>query len=590
MQESKASVQPAGNGANQALVNPVDKLFSNLRTFLTTYELFGDNTENEPKWLQRLKILSKISQNHVQFKVLNPEQGIVLLHTKEDYFPNDIYINKLKLNKIMQVRSSILQLTDDTFKLLNYSIPRVQDVTNEAFLKLMQDGKVKVDSEGDGVTVEVQPSNTNTNKTHVSYEGPVILCDFVNEAWRLRTTGHPDAFSSYYNSPLSHGTQFAKTCELKKYGGEVDWSKTMEKLTQQLPNAYFTFVLVTPMQRYLCKYTEFENDCEIFLIDARDRDTQESLDLTKQTLFKLEEAVEYDFVLKNLSEQDEFKNQALGLQGYVLRTPEGELFRTYTGAYRQGIQIIPRHENPFWSALECYMKRNLVDLCNVNDITGDNREQLQTDCATVFNSICNVLAYTFIVFTDFHVSEETRKADDGSDETYYKKSYTKRNGILYESMKTQAHTKRQKTIVDAYFNMIAKIQGYAANSKRGFINREYIASDVGTVLRFQANKVLDYKRLKTLVLGYKEFVSFMIMMVDRYNLMLRDQHTENKKLKKTKQEKPFQLNQFKNKLDENLDKVLEINFASTAYNQSAEAELDDFSEIMDVKIRDADKN
>ena len=526
-----------------------------LREFLMTYELYGTSTD--AKVLQRLKILSALSHNHVNFKVLDPENGIVLVYTREDNFPSDIYVNKISLDRIMQVRSAVLQLNDISFVVLDYSIPRVNDVSNDAFLKKMQ-----------GSDINSEEVSLKKNNAFVSYEGSVLVCNKVNGSWCIRTNACDNAFTSHYNHEMSHGLQFAKTCEYNNYGGEYEWQEVLNKLAEKLPNAYYVFVLVTPAQRYLCDYSgalgslpnQLQNkECDLFLVEARDTSTHAALDLSQQDIISVEQPVEYTTVLKNLDEERVFKNKPLSLQGYVIRTAEGELYRTYTNAYREGMQTIPHHDNPFYSALQCYMKRSLTELCEIKNMDEPSSETLKKSCATTFNSICNLIAYVFIVFTEFHVAEEIRTTETG-DEKYYEKSFTKRNKALYDSMKSQAPTKHQKLVVDAFFNMLAKIQGVAKNGKHGFINREYLISDIGNVLRFQANKTLDFKRFMTLILGYNEFVVYFNMMIDRYNHMLRDQFIEYKKTNKTRQEKPFQLNNFKNKLDEELATVFATSF------------------------------
>jgi len=507
-------------------------MFDNLKKYLLEYKLH--NPTSESIYFQRLKILTSMSKNTIKFKVLNADTGYVLIYTHKDIYgqyepTSPIYINNVELYDLMPVRSVVVQIGENIFNVIDYTISRVSVVDNDTFL---------------------QKYNENT---YVSYEGSVILCNSIQDIWCLRTNSCINAFESKYNSDISHGEQFELTCKLKKYGNTEAWQESLTALSLQIPNAYFVFVMITPQQKYLCEYNDLTHKSELFLICARDKQTHNILDIKQQKIFPIENNVSKEVVIKTLTEQHEFIGESLPIQGFIVCDTNGKLYRTYTKSYEKGMGEIPHYDNILWNILYYHSTNKLETYCKLNNCE-NNYKTLIYQCNSINYSICNILSFLFVTFTDLYVYDvsETNK------NTTYEKTYEKNHVQLYELLKSNA-PKELVGVINSYLALLSTLQSYSIKSDKYFINRENISNDILKFIRHHIANKLNIKNIINMIFGYVDFVKYLNKSIDNYNKLNIDH-------KKNKFTKP--LKQFSNSLEDKFVNVLQLYNINTDTTQN----------------------
>jgi len=458
-------------------------VFSNFVNFMNSYEL--NNPGDEDHYTQRLKIIAARSGQFVQFKVL--DNGYYLVHTEHEVpVGGTMTIGKYTIDQLVPFRSALIKCDSTGVKLVNYTINRVKNISNTDFSSL-------------------------THQKYVSYEGTVILVYNDGGEWISRTTSCPSAFDSHFNTESSHGSSFVKVASMMRGLPETSvLSDVMEGLNV---DNYYVFLLVSPETKYLCTYesdSNLINGSKVFMLNVRNADNH---DVENTTVFESQSVIQQSDVDTMLGStvNTTFAKKYLPLQGFIAKSDDGSIFRTFTPAYYYGSNQIPNHGSRGQNItfLHCYLKNSLSTYMEMNNI--DDFGTVLSTCRSTILGLRNVLAFLFTSFTNFTV--ESVISTDGNSQI--KKSYTKRNGDLYIALSEGEET---KNIVDTYKRAVAMLQGYAVNGKT-FTDAANLAEDVEHFIRTLANNQNKsmFQMVVTMLMNYNMFKTKLLTTIKSVN-------------------------------------------------------------------------
>ncbi len=456
-------------------------VFSNFVNFMNSYEL--TNPGDEDHYIQRLKILAARSGQFVQFKVL--DNGYFLVHTDHEV-PNGgtFTIGEYTIDQLVPFRSALIKCDSTGVKLVNYTINRVKNISNADFSAL-------------------------SHQKYVSYEGTIVLVYNNGGEWVARTTSCASAFDSHFNTDSSHGSSFVKVASTMR--GLPETSVLSDVMDGLSPDNYYVFLLVSPETRYLCNYdsdSNFVNGSKVFMLNVRNA---ENHDVENTTLFESPVVIEQTDIDTMLSSTDNttFAKKYLSLQGFVAKSENGSIFRTFTPAYYYGSNQIPNHGNQNITFLHCYLKNSLSTYMDMNNI--DDYGTVLTTCRNTILGLRNVLAFLFSSFTNFTVES----VNDTAGNSQIKKSYTKRNGDLYTALSEGEET---KNVVDTYKRAVAMLQSYAVNGKT-FTDAANLAEDVEHFIRTLANNQNKtmFQMVVNMLMNYNMFKTKLLTTIKSVN-------------------------------------------------------------------------
>jgi len=237
----------------------------------------------------------------------------------------------------------------------------------------------------------------------------------------------------------------------------------------------------------------------------------ENHDVENTTLFESPVVIEQTDIDTMLSSTDNttFAKKYLSLQGFVAKSENGSIFRTFTPAYYYGSNQIPNHGNQNITFLHCYLKNSLSTYMDMNNI--DDYGTVLTTCRNTILGLRNVLAFLFSSFTNFTVES----VNDTAGNSQIKKSYTKRNGDLYTALSEGEET---KNVVDTYKRAVAMLQSYAVNGKT-FTDAANLAEDVEHFIRTLANNQNKtmFQMVVNMLMNYNMFKTKLLTTIKSVN-------------------------------------------------------------------------
>jgi hypothetical protein len=460
-------------------------VFSNFINFMSSYELTNPGEENH--YIQRLKIIAARSGQFVQFKVL--DGGYYLVHTEHEVpISGTFVIGQYTIDQLVPFRSALIKCDSTGVKLVNYTINRVKSISNADF-------------------------STLAHQKYVSYEGTIILVYHNGDEWIARTTSCPSAFDSHFNTDSSHGSSFLKVASMMRGLPETSvLSDVMDGLSVE---NYYVFLLVSPETRYLCNYegdSNFVNGSKVFMLNVRNAD---NYDVENTTVFESQPVIQQSDIdtMLSLTVNTTFAKKYLPLQGFIVKSDDGSIFRTFTHAYYYGSNQIPNHgiRRQHITFLHCYLKNSLSTYMEMNNL--DDFGTVLATCRNTVLGLRNILAFLFTSFTNFTV--ESVNGTDGNSKI--KKSYTKRNGDLYTAL-SECEGDETKNIVDTYKRAVAMLQGHAVNGKT-FTDTANLADDVEHFIRTLANNQNKsvFQMIVTMLMNYNMFKTKLIATIKSIN-------------------------------------------------------------------------
>lgn len=477
-----------------AINNKMDRSIAtqliNFVNYLTTYELRSPNEENII--LQRLKVLTSSSNQYIGFRCIDDSTNTYQVFSSHEHIPDNYKLGETIINDILPVRSIVFSVINDTVKVLDYSICRVSNISNNDFLAKMCNEE----------TTMIDDLQANE-----SYEGTVLVARYnETDDWNIRTTSC-SAKDSYFASDRSHYTI------LKSIVPEIE-EKLTDLKAQFDHEVYFVFVLASNEQKYLCDY----KTSKLILISVRDSNTHEDLPVHKLAeWYDISSVVSSDNVKKTLSLEDNevFNNAYLDLQGYIMTDHDGKLYRTFTNAYQYGCRKMPNNASMFTNALHCYLQNSFSTLVVLKSIPDEDAKVLAGHCKLVLNGIRNIFAYMYTLFTTLQVKQNELLNDNNTADAPKQrtsKSFLKKNGTLYSNVFNNSlqHT-------HTFGKLLAMLQKFSLSPKF-FKESSEIANDVEKF--FRSLVIRDDNNIKLMcevLTDYKIFKEHLVDTVKQYN-------------------------------------------------------------------------
>jgi len=488
----------------------------NFVDYLTTYELHSPNEENIV--VQRLKVLTASSNQYIGFKCFTDNNKIntYQVFSSHEHIPNNYKLGEILIDDILPVRSVVFTVnSDNTIKILDYSIYRVTHVSNVDFLAKMCISKNEDPISADTVMVDYLNANE-------SYEGTVLVARHdETDGWIIRTTSCL-AKDSYFASERSHYTML--TTIVPDVEEKLSELKHLVKDTyKREQDVYFVFVLVSSEQKYLCDY----KSSKLILINIRDCDTHEDLpnDNKLTNWYDVPAVVSSDEVNSNLRLEDNevFNDTYLDLQGYILKNVDGKLYRTFTLAYQYGLRKMPNHASMFINALHCYLRNSFTTFVKIKSISDKDAKLLAGHCKLVLNGIRNLFAYMFTVFTTLRVkqneilnanaenADEENADEENADKKTTSKTFVKKNDILFKKVFNSS-----LPYIQTYARLLTIIQKYSLSSKM-FKKSSELSMDVEKCLRILARNDNDFELFKDALHNYEMFKNHLVNSIVEHN-------------------------------------------------------------------------
>ena len=468
--------------------------------YLTSYELRSPN-KDEDLILQRLKILASSSGQCVGFRRI--DETTYQVFSSHEHIPSNYKLGDIAIDDILPVRSVVFTIDNDTIRVLDYSINRVTNVTNDIFMAKMYIGKSSQEDE-ETVTVDYLTA-------HESYEGTVLVARHTSSGWYIRTTSC-SANDSYFGSERSHYNMLTSIVpEVKE--------KLTDLKTQFDRDVYFVFVLVANEQKYLCDY----GTSKLILINVRDCETHENLPVQKLAdWYDTPVSVASDDVNNCLQLKCNtlFNDTYLGLQGYILTDYDGNLYRTFTQAYQYGCRRMGNHSSLFINALECYLHNSFSTLVALKGISEENAKVLAGHCKVVLNGTRNLFAYMYTLFTTLQVKHNdvaSRGHDNELPRSTISKSFLKKNGSLYSEV-----FDHRLQFTQSFCKLLAMLQKFSLSPKV-FRQSSEMANDVEKFIRSLANNDDNMHLLIDVLHNYITFKDHLVDVMKQYNTTQRHQ-------------------------------------------------------------------
>lgn len=486
--------------------------FTIFNQFFTTYELNSSSVSAESLFLQRLKILSAVSKQFVQFKVLTDEHSEkYMIFTDYDNNKNSfLKLNEIMISDIVPFRSIHLEIIDGSPVIHNYTINRVSNISNTDFVSMLS-LPIQLESEQNEVTLQLPPINSASE----SYEGTVILASFnkSSNCWNIRTTSCKSAFDSYFAKDRSYGKLFDELC---KSLGFADWQNALYQLLDVYDDTkYFVFTMVNAETKYLCDYLEnpeFSNGNQLFLINVRANDTHIESDVNVQTFFKTSRKLDVSEIQTRLEEPHNkvFDQQSLTqLQGFILRTDDGKLYRSLTESYEMATDLFPNHSNFHLSALHCYMKDqskykiyNQINIYLNLHASHPECDAVSEDCKQTIFAMKNMLGFLFGRFTRLNFTAP--------------KSYTKQSEQFYD-MLFNVKDKKLFNAVQPFRQVLAKLQTVAIKSKKNFNDFQSLSKDIVNYIKSLGNYDNSFEQFCSMIYHYDTFKTHLNDTIQLYN-------------------------------------------------------------------------
>lgn len=457
-----------------------------------------DSQSSEPAVLQRLKILAANSNQLVGFKTLGDNTYQVF--SSHENIPEHLKLNDVTLNAIVPYRSVVFQVDNsDNITILDYSIHRINNVPNDDFMQML--------------------SANDSYQAYESYEGTIIVARQTHGEWKIRTTSCIDAKNAYV------GYQ-----DKTYYDMLTDIVPNIEQKLSKLQayydtNVYFVFVLTSDENCHLCNYDQKR----LILINVRDCQTQNDLPLIQHAdWYQITATTATQDVSSalQLEKNIRFNSQMLELQGYIVKTDDGKLCRTFTNAYRYGLQQIPNYSNMFLSVFNAYLKGTYPAFAALKNHSEEQQQTFMLQSRTVLKSVRNLFAYLYTMCTSLQITYNNLVTQDGAHKQQAVKTFKKKNYDLYNGL--FADDKFQ-----SFAKLLAMLQKYSLNDRQ-FNNSSELAIDVEKFVRSLWRNDNTLKLLFDVIYNYEQFC-----------VRLHDVTTQLKIHKK-----------FSNNLDEEFGKIL----------------------------------
>jgi hypothetical protein len=483
--------------SNSDLINM--RSFDKFINYLTRYEL--KSPSHESIILQRLKVLTSSSKQYVGFKEIG--ENSFQVYSSHESIPPNIKLGDDQINDIIPCRSVVFDYDGSNVVIRNYSIMRLSNVPNAFFVDKMCAGEI-MSQDGNEMTVSYP-------NIYESFEGTTIVAHRSVAGWNIRTNSCVNANDSYFITEKSHyslmtdiSSPSAQPIEEKLTDLQTTYS---EKLGRDV---YFVFVLVCSEQKYLCDY----GTSKIVLINVRDSTTHEELPVEKYgDWYEVPKMINSDDVKNALDLESNcvFSNNYLQLQGFIIKDRDNRLFRTFTKAYEFGTRQVSNHGNLLVDALRSYMRGTFSSLVAMRSIEDDHARELAGQCKTVINSIRNILAYMFTVFTSFKIEHEDVVNESGNTVQRMKKSYTKKNLDFYKALFVQTENSSQP-----FCKVLPLLQSYSVNSQK-FNSSDEIATATEKFVRTLAYNDTSMQLLIDMLYQYKSFRTHLDTVVKQNN-------------------------------------------------------------------------
>lgn len=495
-------------------------VFKNFLNFMASFELVKPSDESIG--LQRLKVLASRSNQFVQFRDLGNSKYLV-------YTDHDLPIgatNKigdLTIDELVGFRSAMIRCDDQDCSILNYTIKRVKALNNTDFITL-------------------------TDMEHyVSYEGTILLVYHDGDEWKIRTTSCPDAYDSKFSSMFSHGQLFVnKLASQFKLHANASLKDIMCSSSE---NMYYVFMLVADETKYLCDYSDEFDNGKVFLLNVRNS-MHEDLTINPESPFASPVPISMEEIQTQLNDESNktFNKQMLKLQGFMAKGPDGKLYRTFTGAYHYASNLIPNHSNHLITMFHCYLKNSLPTYLALHNMEETVTEHIHLTRGTGMG-LRNLMAFLFSIFTNFTV-QNVRVTDpkDGTVRNQMIKSYTKRNGDLYNQLFNTTDVK-VLVVANVYRKALAMLQNFARTSK-DFTDAENLANDVDHFIRNLAFNSTTFSIVTSMLFGYDTFKNHLLASTQVVN---DTRKTLPQPQVKGRQNTVPQVKLFSNRFDENIE-------------------------------------
>jgi hypothetical protein len=460
-------------------------MFTTFEKYMTSFPV-SDKSTDLP-FVQRLKMLASASNLFVQYNVVE-ENRVYQVYTEHEMPLNvNQTFSEYNINELVPFRSATLDFSNG-FKILDYSINRVVNLTNDDFL-------VK--------------ANTQTFKAYTSYEGSVLVARHDGSKWILRTTSKYSANDSTFGSFCSFGEVFNQVCISKGY---ENWTYALDALRKQYNEHYFVFVLVSKNHQYLCDYPQFKNGSEVFLINVRNLNTHIDVDI-QQSVFLTSNEVTNEHMKQSLDSNKKFENKLVNLQGFVLKdSSTGQVYKTLTGAYFFASSQILNNPNPFLRSLFCFCKGSLPTYNTLYNIPRDVSLTTFNQCKNTLSGVRNLVAYMFSIFTDFNINSITDGFDEHNKPKFkMEKSYQRKNSDFYTKLFDVKDTNLQ-----VYKRALAGTQKFSLKPNV-FTDSSQLAFDVEKYLRSLAYNDKTFNTFVDLLLSYEKFKTHLCTVTLEYN-------------------------------------------------------------------------